>query len=117
MKKFFNFFLLFVFFSCSGRFVKKEELMELEKKYSGVYVMKQKVDVGNNQSVAQGSRVRLYFRSDSDSIKVYAYPFNQSREMAIGKNILLLFEEDFPKETYDRAFLEEKLKELVEPAS
>ncbi|MCS6985757.1 MAG: type II secretion system-associated lipoprotein [Leptospiraceae bacterium] len=102
---------------CSGRFVKKEELLELEKKYSGVYVIKKKIDVGNNETLSEGSRVRLYFRSDSEAIKVYAYPHNQSREMAVGKNILLLFEEDFPDEKYDRSYFEQKLGELIDRAS
>ncbi len=112
------FLLLFVsFVHCSGRFVKREELQYFEEKYSGVYIMKQKVDAGNNQYVAQGSRVRLYFRADSDSVKVYAYPHNQTREMAMGKNILLLFAEDFPDEKYNREIFENKLNELIVPVN
>ncbi|RME93673.1 MAG: type II secretion system-associated lipoprotein [Candidatus Hydrogenedentota bacterium] len=112
-------FCIVIFFTilmiqCSGRFVKKEELQYLQKKYSGIYVIKKPVDIGNNRKLKPGMRVKLFFQSGSESVKVYAYPANEPREEALGKNILYLFEEDFPKEKYSREVLEKKLNEIVE---
>ena len=101
---------------CSGRFVKKDEIQYLEKKYAKEYVTKQKIDIGNNQFMKSGMKVLLFFSSGSESVKVYAYPANQPREEAQGKNILYLFETDFPDEKYKREIFEEKLAALVEEA-
>ena len=107
----------FVFFlgfeACSGRFVKRDELDYLHKKYNGTYIISQKIDVGNKDEIKAGTRVKLFFTSNSESVKVYAFKFNVPREQAIGKNILYLFETDFPDEEYDRQLFEKKLAALV----
>lgn len=95
--------------------MKREELDYLNKKYAGEFIIKKPVDIGNNRKLKKGARVYIYFRSGSESVKVYAYPSNQPREEAIGKNILFLFEEDFPNEKYSRKLLEKKLDEIIEP--
>ena len=112
--RFFLFVILIIFvFQCSSRFVKKEGLGRLKKEFGGVYVIIKPVDIGNNQKAEQGSKVRLYFFSGSDSIKVYAYPHTQPRESALGRNILLLFDSDFPKEEWDIKFFKEKLFSIL----
>ena len=98
---------------CSSRFVKKEELGQLQKEFGGVYVLTKPVDIGNNQKAERGAKVKLYFFSGSDSIKVYAYPHTQPRESALGKNILLLFNIDFPEEEWDKKFFREKLFSIL----
>jgi len=100
-------------FACSGRLVKREELKVLNQKYSKEYLLKEKADIGNNRSMKAGTRVKIFFRSDSDSVKVYAYRFNEPREQALGKNILYLFENDFPDEEYTLKYLEEKIDKLI----
>ena len=108
------FIILIVFlFQCSARFVRKEELGKLKKEFGGVYVLTKPVDIGNNQKAEQGAKVKLYFFSGSDSIKVYAYPHTQPRESALGRNILLLFDSDFPKEEWDKKFFKEKLFSIL----
>ena len=94
---------------CSGRFVKREELKFLHEKYQGDFILKKKVDVGNNETMKAGTKVKVYFRSDSESVKVYAYKANEPREQAMGKNIIYLFETDFPDEEYDRKIFLQKL--------
>lgn len=113
------FFLALVFEACSGRFVKREQLNELEQDYQGIYEIVADIDVGNNdyEPLPVGSQVRLYFRSGGESVKVYAYPHTQRREEALGKNILYMFEGDFPEEEYDRKLFEEKLNTIVRKIS
>ena len=102
-----------LFFFCSGRFVKREELEKLHKEYSGSYIIIKKIDVGNKNEITTGTRVRLFFTSNSDSVKVYAFKFNEPREQALGKNILYLFETDFPDEEFDKKIFLQKLIALV----
>ena len=98
---------------CSGRFVKREELEYLNKRYSGVYTVIKPVEISHGQLMEAGMKVRLYFRADSESLKVYAYPYNALREEALGKNIMHLFEEDFTDEEYVREVFEKKLAEIL----
>ena len=98
---------------CSARFVKREKLNQLKNELEGVYVLLKDIDIGNNQKASTGTKVKLYFMSDSESIKVYAYPHTQPRESALGKNILYLFENDFPKEEWEENFFKKKLFHVV----
>ena len=113
MKKLILFSAILSFVACSGRFVKKNELVWLKQSYNGQFSLKKEIDIGNNESLPAGSRVRLYFRSSSKDIRVYAYKFNEPRESAIGKNILYLFESDFKDEEYNRKAFLGKLNELI----
>ncbi|MDH5721385.1 MAG: type II secretion system-associated lipoprotein [Spirochaetia bacterium] len=114
-KKFvFLFITVFLLQFCSGRFVIKEELSYFSEKYSGTYKIKKITDIGNNKKINPGEVVKIYFVSDSESIKVYAYLPSEPREKTLGKNILYLFDTDFPNEMYKREFLEMKLSEILE---
>ncbi len=99
--------------SCSARFVNKVELKKIKERFGGVYQVLEAVDIGNNQVAKIGEKVKLYFISTSESVKVYAYPYADIRESALGNNILYLFEDDFPDTKWDFKFFEEKLKEIV----
>lgn len=105
--------LFFISLHCSGRFVKRDELTYLSKKYSGVYSIRKPVEFSHNQKLDPGMKVRLYFKADGESLKVYAYPANAMREEALGKNVLHLFKEDFRTEEYRRAEFEQKLSAIV----
>lgn len=115
MKKrtFLAFFVVTLTISCSGRFVKKDEIQYLEKKYSGVYSVVQPVEYSYSRRLETGTQVRLYFRAGAESIKVYAYPATALREEALGKNFLHLFKEDFQNEKYKREEFENKLLTFV----
>ena len=99
--------------SCSARFVNKIELTQLKEKYNGIYQILKPVDIGNNQKAKTGEKVKLYFMATSESVKVYAYPNKETRETALGHNILYLFEDDFPDIKWSLQFFEEKLKKIV----
>ena len=100
-------------FQCSAHFVKKTQLDQLKNEFKGVYLIIKPVSIGNNRKASKGTKVRLYFISDSESIKVYAYPHTQPRESALGKNILHLFEDDFPEEKWDEKLFKKKLFRVV----
>jgi len=116
--------------ACSGRFVKRDELKYLRTQYKGVFISIKDIDIGNNQTLKKGTKIKLYFRSGGESVKVYAYLFGKSRESAEGKNILYLFESDFTKaklkeegykfdksrfidEEYNRTYFQSRLDYLV----
>lgn len=100
--------------ACSGRLVKREQLEEINKKYSMVYNLKADVDIGNGEKLNKGNKVKIYIQSGSETLKVYAYPYNQSREEAFGKNILQMFEEDFTDQKFNRKVFEDKMATLLE---
>jgi type II secretion system-associated lipoprotein len=100
--------------ACGSRFVKKEEIQRISKDYEGVYVLRQRVETGNFDSLNKGARVKIFFKAAGDYVSVYAYPYSQPREEAVGKNILQLFEGDFPDKKFNEALLRERLAELLE---
>lgn len=100
--------------TCGGKFIKKEDIQRISKDYEGVYVLRSNVETGNFESLSKGARVRLYFKAAGDYVAVYAYPHMQPREEAEGKNILQLFEGDFPDKKFSAEFLRQRLDELVE---
>lgn len=102
--------------NCNSPMVKRDQIEYLNKKYSGQYITMKTVDIGNNDVLPKGSRVKLYFKSTSEAIIAYAYRANQPREMVIGKNILFLFETDFPKEEFQMDLFEKRLNEIIKPA-
>lgn len=100
--------------ACGSRFVKKEEIQRISKDYEGVYVLRQRVETGNFDSLNQGARVKIFFKATGEYVSVYAYPYSQPREEAVGKNILQLFEGDFPDKKFSEAVLRERIAALVE---
>ena len=60
--------------ACGGKFVRKEEVHRISKDYEGVYVLKDKVDVGNFDTLNKGAKVKLYFKAAGDYVAVQAYP-------------------------------------------
>lgn len=100
--------------ACGSRFVKKEEIQRISKDYEGVYVLRERVETGNFDSLNKGARVKLFFKAAGDYVSVYAYPYSQSREEAVGKNILQLFESDFPDKKFSEALLRQRINDLVE---
>jgi len=102
------------FAACSSRLVKKEEIQRISKDYEKVYTLKDRVEVGNFDSLGKGAKVRLYFKTTGEYVSVYAYPYSQLREEASGKNILQLFEGDFPNKKFSEEILRSRIANLVE---
>lgn len=100
--------------ACGSKFIRKEDIQRISKDYEGVYLLRTNVETGNFESLSKGARVRLYFKAAGDYVAVYAYPYLQPREEAEGKNILQLFEGDFPDKKFSAEFLRRRLDELVE---
>lgn len=107
--------LLFVL-SCSRDFIKEPEFSAINEKYSGVYIIKEKVDIGNEETMAAGSRVKIYIQTTDESVKVYAYNVKEDREQAVGKNILYLFKTDFPDKKFDAEFFDQELQKILKEA-
>jgi len=106
--------LLLVSVACGSRFIKKEDIQRISKDYEGVYVLRERVETGNFDSLNKGARVKIFFKAAGDYVSVYAYPYSQPREEAVGKNILQLFEGDFPDRKFSEEFLRQRIGELVE---
>ncbi|MES0488674.1 MAG: type II secretion system-associated lipoprotein [Leptospirales bacterium] len=104
------------FIACSPKFVKQDQVSELEKKYTGVYILKKNVEVGINEILKKGTKVRLYIVSGRKLVKVYAYPAKDNRESTLGQNILLLFETQFPEKKFNQEIFIKKLNEIVKKA-
>ena len=104
------------FIACSPRFVKEDQIKEIEKKYTGTYILKKDIEVGVNELLKTGTKVKLYIVSGRKLIKVYAYPVKEDRESTLGQNILLLFETDFPDRKFNQEVFDKKLNEIVRKA-
>jgi type II secretion system-associated lipoprotein len=94
---------------CSSRFVKKEEVLRISKDYDKVYSLKERMEVGNFDSLNKGAKVKIYFKTAGDYISIYAYPHSQAREEAVGKNVLQLFDTDFPDKKFSEEVFRQKL--------
>jgi len=117
MKKILPVILLFLTGAgCMKSFIKDSDLMQLEKRYEGVYILIKDTSIGNRRELKAGTKVRLYFTSGKGSVKVYAYSPDEDRETALGDNILYLFESDFPDNVFDDELFEMKLFEVVKKA-
>jgi len=116
-----NFFSSFVFLAvialcaCGSKFVRKDDIHRISKDYEGIYVLKQTVEIGNFDSLNKGAKIRIYFKATGDYISIYAYPYSQVREEAVGKNIMQIFESDFPDGQFSEEKFREKLGSMVEP--
>lgn len=108
------FFLFLPFLACSSRFVKKEDIHRISKDYDKVYALKERVEVGNFDSLNKGAKVKIYFKTAGDYISIYAYPYSQQREEAVGKNIMQLFETDFPDKKFSETAFRQKLATIFE---
>jgi len=108
------FFILSLIF-CSGRFVVREKLKELNKKWAidKIYILNEDVDVGNGEIVKKGAKIKIWIVSDSFSVKVKAYEHNLTRENVIGKNIVFMYEAQFKNEDFERKVFEDKLSKLI----
>ncbi|MFO1479490.1 MAG: type II secretion system-associated lipoprotein [Turneriella sp.] len=106
--------LALVLFACGSRFIKKEEIQRISKNYEGVYVLRERVETGNFDSLNKGARVKIFFKAAGDYVSIYAYPYSQPREEAVGKNILQLFESDFPDKKFSEEVLRQRISDLVE---
>ncbi|HRP68173.1 MAG TPA: type II secretion system-associated lipoprotein [Turneriella sp.] len=102
-----------ILLSCSSRFVKKEDVQEFSKEYEKTYVLKKNIEVGNFETLNEGAKVRVYFKTAGDYIAVYAYPYSQKREEAVGKNILQVFDADFPDKKFNPQVIRDKLAPLI----
>lgn len=114
MRRWFGICCVALLVGCGSRLVKKEDIQRISKDYEGVYVLRETVETGNFDSLTKGARVRIFFKATNDYIAVYAYPHTQPREEAVGKNILQLFESDFPNRKFDEQFLRKRLAQLLE---
>lgn len=100
---------------CGSAFIRKADVKDLSKNYEGEYSVRERIDVGNFENLNKGARVKIFFKSTGDYVTVYAYPYSQAREEAVGKNILQLFEQDFPERKFSAQYIEERLAILIEP--
>lgn len=100
--------------ACGSKLVRKEEVQRISKDYEGIYVVKDRIDVGNFDSLNKGARVKIFFKTAGDYVSVYAYPYSQPREEANGKNILQMFEGDFPDKKFSEELLRKRIADLVE---
>jgi type II secretion system-associated lipoprotein len=99
---------------CTSRLVKKEDIQRISKDYDKVYSLKERVEVGNFDSLNKGAKVKIYFKATGDYISIYAYPYSQPREEAVGKNVMQLFESDFPDKQFKEEVFKQKLATLFE---
>lgn len=100
--------------ACSSKLVRKEEIQRISKDFEGVYVIKERIDVGNFDNLNKGARVKVFFKTAGDYVSVYAYPYSQPREEAVGKNILQLFDTDFPDKKFSEEVLRQKIAQVVD---
>lgn len=113
-KRIFLTFALIIFAGCSSAIVKEEKLDKLNANYTGVYeVIVIIKDPSLRSPLPIGMKVKIFFESNSDSFRVYAYPANQSYEESVARQIVYLIEDDFPDGQFSEQVLDAELKKLV----
>ena len=87
--------LAFALFYCQKRIFKKEEVYHLNEYYKNkTYFLKDNLTISNKDTLPKGTSVKIWIESTPTIFKLKCYPSNIDREIAIGKMVTYLVNDD-----------------------
>ncbi len=113
LHKLYFFLLCLCFSSCIAPFIPEKQMALLRNTYVGSYRTRKTINIGNNAELIKSTKIKLYFITNSKTIKVYAYAPSDLREEAMGSNILYLFKDEFPNKKWNIQFFKQKLQDIL----
>jgi type II secretion system-associated lipoprotein len=113
-----NFFLLLAVFSlmgnlvfCQRRVIKKTDVSHLNEYYKNKnYYLRENLTISNKEILEKGTLVRIWIESTPTILKLKCFPSNIDREIAIGKMVTYLINE----EIRDVDFTLESIESLID---
>ena len=72
--------------ACGSRVIKKEEIQRISKHYEGVYLLRDRVETGNFDSLNKGARVKIFFKAAGALFWLTALPFSPPGEELAAEN-------------------------------
>ena len=100
--------LAFGFFYCQKRIFKKEEVYHLNEYYKNkTYFLKDNLTISNKEILSKGTSVKIWIESTPTIFKLKCYPSNIDREIAIGKMVTYLVNDDIRGSDFTLESIEE----------
>ncbi|HNX58092.1 MAG TPA: hypothetical protein PKK43_03265 [Spirochaetota bacterium] len=96
--------------SCSS-FVLDTDFASVRELESNTYILQK--DVLNNRQVvmAKGKSVKIFVKSDTTWVKVYAYPSEEDILTSKRSLVLYIFDDEFPDKLFKRDYFDRKFAE------
>ncbi len=99
------------FFSCQRRVIKKTDVYHLNEYYKNKnYYLKENLTISNKEILEKGTLVRIWIESTPTILKLKCFPSNIDREIAIGKMVTYLIND----EIRDVDFTLESIENLID---
>ncbi len=100
--------LAFGLFYCQKRIFKKEEVYHLNEYYKNkTYFLKDNLTISNKEILSKGTSVKIWIESTPTIFKLKCYPSNIDREIAIGKMVTYLVNDDIRGSDFTLESIEE----------
>ena len=100
--------LAFGSFYCQKRIFKKEEVYHLNEYYKNkTYFLKDNLTISNKEILSKGTSVKIWIESTPTIFKLKCYPSNIDREIAIGKMVTYLVNDDIRGSDFTLESIEE----------
>lgn len=85
-----------LFSFCQRRLILREGVADLNEHYKDrVYILKENINVGNNEILKKDTHVKIWIESTASLLKVKCYSSTEEREYAIGKLIMYIVNDDY----------------------
>ncbi len=94
--------------NCQKRIFKKEEVYHLNEYYKNkTYYLKENLTISNKETLSKGTSVKIWIESTPTIFKLKCYPSTIDREVAIGKMVTYLVNEDIRGSDFTLESIEE----------
>ncbi|MCB1140737.1 MAG: type II secretion system-associated lipoprotein [Leptospiraceae bacterium] len=99
---------------CSRRLIKKQDISHLNEYYKDkTYYLKENIVLNSKESLKKGTSVKIWIESTPTILKVKCYPSTIDREIAIGKMVAYLINEDIRRNEFSYEMLEELIDQKL----
>lgn len=106
--------LTFTLSYCQKRIFKKEEIYHLNEYYKNkTYFLKDNLTISNKDVLPKGTSVKIWIESTPTIFKLKCYPSNIDREIAIGKMVTYLVNDDIRGSDFTLESIEELIDDKL----
>jgi type II secretion system-associated lipoprotein len=98
----------FSFYQCQRRVIKKNEVFHLNEYYKNKnYYLKENLTISSKEILEKGTLVKIWIESTPTILKLKCFPSNIDREIAIGKMVTYLVNDDIRGSDFTLESIEE----------
>jgi len=104
----------FSFFHCQRRVIKKNEVFHLNEYYKNKnYYLKENLTISSKEILEKGTLVKIWIESTPSILKLKCFPSNIDREIAIGKMVTYLINDDIRSSDFTLESIESLIDEKL----